>query len=104
MKGVEQISLNTPAGELSRNRGGGDGEKRKKHCELAVNILLGNQGRQEVDDDQGVEEGGVGWMKRFCFNYTVNMGNSVTVLAGYQSTKLVKIISVSGLMSVKTFY
>ena len=33
---------------------------------------------------------------RICFNYTVDMGNSVTVLAGYQFTELVKIISVSG--------
>ena len=45
--------------------------------------------------------GGGGGGGTICFNYTVNMGNSVTVLAGYQSTELVKIISVSGdLMSV----
>ena len=44
---------------------------------------------------------GVGDLILLFLNYTVNMGNSVTVLAGYQSTELVKIISVSGdLMSV----
>ena len=36
--------------------------------------------------------GGGGGRGRICFNYIVNMGNSVTVLAGYQSTELVKII------------
>ena len=41
----------------------------------------------------------------FIFNYTVNMGKSVTVLTWYQSTELVKIPLVTqGIRAVKKFY
>ena len=49
-----------------------------KHCELAFEKLLRSWGN-----------GGGG------FYYIGSMGNSVTVLAGYHSAKLVKILSVT---------
>ena len=49
----------------------------------------GTRQRREVG---ATERGWGGGRGRICFNYIVNMGNSVTVLAGYQSTELVKII------------
>ena len=60
-------------------------EKQKKHCELTFK----NWGARE-SGRWGVTELGGGW-----FYYIINMGNSVTVLAAYQSTWLVKILSVT---------